>query len=261
MNGKFLVKALSALALIGILVLGAGFFLNSGSASGINGKDQPAPEMRTNPAPVEEEDTRFEQMEAVLNQSATGRQLLTLKETYRVGVQFETGCGSRFRQNSNLILLDANHDPIKAALFFAHEMHHAQTLHEGNKADLKSESRQTYVNLKLREEAEGMVASIQVKMELEKTGLQAANVTLPLEDHYRQAYQATVGQARLSEASLSERQLEATGRTAGQQALYEAFASGEVKTSNTYEPYPEYYGRDWDEAHPIKALVAGLFAS
>ena len=261
MNRKKLVSALSVAIFIGIMVLPVVSLYISGNIAGINRQDQAAPAMRTNPAPVLAVSAHFEQIEAVLNQSATGRQFLNLKEAYRVSVQFEAGYGSRYRQNTNLILLDSNLDPVKAALFFAHEMHHARTLHEGNKADFKSEARQAYVNFKLQEEAEGMMASIQVKMELEKIGLHVANITLPLENQYRQAYQVASDQTKLSDATLNENQLDNIGRSAGLQALYEAFASGDVKTSNTYDSYPDYYGRDWDRAHPVKAFIADIFGA
>ena len=245
--------------LLGIIIFAAVSLFISGNIAGINRQDQAAPAIDSNQASTLIESAHFEEIASVLDQSTTGRHLLNLKEEYMVNVQFEAGYGSRYRQNTNLILLDSNLDPVKAALFFAHEMHHARTLHEGNKADFKSESRQAYVNLKLQEEAEGMIASILVKMELEKIGLHIADITLPLENQYRTAYQVASDRARLSNTSLRGDQLDSIGRMAGQQAMYEAFASGEVKTSNTYEPYPDYYGRDWDKVHPFKALIADIF--
>jgi hypothetical protein len=151
---------------------------------------------KAQPAPVVADIERFEQIATVLEQSPTGRELLNLKETYDVAVIFEAGSGSRFRQNSNLILLDASYDTVKAALFFAHEMYHAQTFHEGTKADLKSESREAYVAEKLMEEAVGMAVSVQVKMELEAANLSIDGLTMPLETQYRDAFQAAKDQAR-----------------------------------------------------------------
>ena len=59
---------------------------------------------------------------------------------------------------------------------------------------------------------------------------------------------------------MNDEELQAIGKEAGTQALYDAFASGEVKTSNTYEPYPEYYEQDWDEAHPMQVFLIDLFS-
>ena len=239
-----------------LLIAGVALFshLRSEYAAGDIEQEQAAPAAGPNYAPEVKAGAYFEQIAAILNQSETGRHLLKLNELYDVNIQFEAGNGFRFRQDSNLILLDSTSDLFKAALFFSHEMHHARTYHEGNKANIKEESRSTYVNLKLQEEAEGMITSIQVKMELEQSGLQITNIILPLEDHYRRASQAAKDSARISNAPLSDEQLDDLGRKAGKQALYKAFASGEVNTSNTYESYPEYYGRDWDEAHLLKAF-------
>ena len=211
------------------------------------------------PAPAVADEARFERIATVLKQSDTARQLLNLKESYQVGVLFEAGYGSRFRQDLNLILMDDSHEPVKAALFFAHEMYHAQTFHEGTKADLKSESRDSYVAKKLMEEAVGMAISVQIKMELEAADLSMAGLTLPLESQYREAFQAAVERAQAEGTNPNEAALRAIGHEAGTLAIYNAFASGKVKTSNTYEPYPEYYARDWEEAHPVKASLANRF--
>lgn len=214
---------------------------------------------KAEPAPVFADEVRFRQLMAVLEHSAKGRQLLYLKKTYQVGVIFEAGYGSRFRQDLNLIIMDDGYDSIKAALFFAHEMYHAQTFHEGTKADIKSESRESYVAKKLMEESIGMALSVQIKLELEAANFSMVGLTLPLETRYRKAFQAAVDRTRAEETNPSEVELQAIGHQAGTKAIYDAFASGTVKTSNTYEPYPEYYARDWEEAHPVKVLLANLF--
>lgn len=237
-----------------LIILIAGYLLGS------FGEDQVAPRNVNEPAPNLEDEVRFEQLATVLNQSATGSYLLGLKETYRITVKFEAGHGSTFNQDTERILLDANHDVVKAGLYFAHEMHHARTLYEGKKADLRSESRQSYIDKKLKEEAEGMVASIRVKIELEEIGADVTDIILPLEDTYRQAYQEAAYRAGLSAPSLSPQELDVIGIAAGEQALFDAFASGEIRTSNTHEPYTDYYGDAWDEVHTFKALVADLFS-
>lgn len=246
--------------LITISFTAAFIILIAGYLLGSFGEDQVAPRNVSEPAPNLEDELRFEQLATVLNQSDSGRYLLGLKEAYRITVRFEAGHGSTFNQDANRILLDANHDAVKAGLYFAHEMHHARTLLEGKKADIRSESRQSYIDKKLREEAEGMVASIRVKMELEEIGVDVTGITLPLENSYRQAYQEAAKEAGLSAPSLSPQQLDSIGMAAGEQALFGAFASGEITTSNTHEPYTDYYGKAWDEVHPFMAFVAYLFS-
>ncbi len=258
MSRKYSTKAICVI-ILGILILVAVLQSTSGKNEGANGQEQAAPAMEANPRQARVDRDQFEAIAAILRQSATGRHFLGLKEVYLLEIQYETGLGSRFRQTENLIVLDSNLDAYKAALIFAHEMHHARVYHEGTKADLNSEARQTYIDLKLKEEVEGMVASIQVKMELEMAGLPVAEIKLPLENHYRQAFQIASDQARRADPALSASLLESIGQNAGENALYEAFASGEVKTSNTFEPYPDYYGRDWDRAHPFQAFIADVF--
>lgn len=244
--------------LITITFFAAVFLLSAGYALGGVGVVRATPGTVVEPAPTPEDKARFEQVVMVLNQSATGSYLLGLKEAYKVKVRYEAGQGSSFMQAANRIRLEAGLAPVKAALIFAHEMNHAQTFHEGSKAHRKSESRQAYVYQMLWEEAEGMAVSIQVKMELERNGVDVANITLPLEDDYRQAYQDAVDQARRTAPMRSAEQLDAFGKAAGVQALYGAHLRGETSTSNTHETVLDYYGRLWDEVHPVYAFLASF---
>lgn len=251
MNRKLSVRTVGTALLVGIIVFATAALLTLDSVRGSLADDQAAPAMAIGPGQALEEDVRFDQVAAILNHSATGRHLLELKEAYMIRVKFEDGGGSRFRKRTNVIFLDGTHTPVKAALYFAHEMHHARTINAGKQADPVNESRQAYINLKLQEEVEGMMASFQVKMELEKTGIDVANISFPLEKQYRQAYLIATKQALEMDASLIEQQLDAIGQAAGEQALFDAFASGEIETSNTFEPYPEYFERRWDEAQAM----------
>lgn len=251
MNKKYLVSALSIVILVGILVVAAGPLFISEKTLGTGIDEQAAPAIEANLAPAAEDSTHFDRVAAVLNQSETGSQLLKLKEIYKVGIQFEEGRGSRFQKGSNLILLDSRHDPVKAALYFAHEMVHAQTFNEGTGADINSVSRQAYINLKIQEEVKGMKAGFQVKMELERIGVRVADITFPMEDIYRLAYRLASAQASLLDNALSEQQLDTIGQAAGESALFDAFASGEIKTSNTHEPYTDYFASRWDEANGV----------
>lgn len=246
--------------LITLFMMFAVSFLSAGCVNGNFAVDHPVPGLVTEPVPTIEDRARFEQIASILNQSATGNYFLQLRETYNVVVRFEPGRGSSFSQAANRIRLDSNHDPLNAALIFVHEMHHARTLHEGRKADRQSESRQDYVNHMLWEEAEGMAASILVKLELEGNGVDVASLTLPFEHYYRQAYQAAFDQARLSEPAMSVQQLGTIGMAAGIQALFGAHLRGETRTANTHQPCIDYYGHAWDEAHPIKAFMANLIS-
>jgi hypothetical protein len=243
--------------LITIVLVAAAIFLTAGYAFGNNESQQATPTIVAEPAPSLEDKAQFQQLAAVLNQSATGSYLLGLREAYKVTVRFEEGQGSSFNQAANRIRLDTSLEPVNAALIFAHEMNHARTFHEGMKAHRKSAARQDYVNQMLWEESEGMAVSIGVKMELEANGVEVAGISLPLENDYHEAYQAAVGLARESAPSLSDRQVDAIGRDAGVRALFDAHLRGETRTANTHEPCVDYYGRLWDEAHPLLAFLSG----
>jgi hypothetical protein len=243
--------------LITILTLSTVVFSSIGYALA-HDHDQATPRLVAEPAPTREDEARFEQLAALLNQSATGRELLELKEAYRINVRFETGRGSSFNQAANRILLESGLDPLSAALIFAHEMNHARAFHEGEKAHRKTDSRQAYISKMLWEEAEGMAVSIQVKMELEENGVAVADLTLPFEGEYLRTYRVAAARARLAEPSTGAQQLDAIGMAAGVEALFAAHLRGETRTANTHETCLEYYGRHWDEAHPIKAFVANL---
>ncbi len=244
--------------LITIVFVAAVFFSTVGLAFGDNENDEALPTSVAEPVLTLEEKARFQQVVKVLNKSATGSHLLGLKEAYKIKVRYASGQGSSFMQAANRIRLEADFAPVKAALIFAHEMNHAQAFHEGNKAHRKSDSRQAYVQKMLWEESEGMAVSIQVKMELERNGVDVADIALPLEDDYRHAYQEAVEQARRTAPTTSARQLDAVGKAAGVQALYDAHLRGETSTSNTHETVLSYYGRMWDEVHPVKAFMASL---
>lgn len=256
MNKKLLANAIGLGILIGITCFALATLLVSESATTSGSYEEAAPAAENRAPSNDEESARFNQVAMVLTQSAVGRHLLRIKETYQVDVQFEETSGSRFRKQENLIILDSNHNSVKAALFFAHEMQHAQAFHEGEQADPKSETRQAFVEHKLREEAKGVAVSLQMKMELEQLGSQVTKVTFPMEDRYREAYQLATEQASLIGTNLSKPELDAIGQAAGEQALFDAFIGGEIQTSNTYDSYPDYYGRVWDEVHPIQALIS-----
>lgn len=220
--------------------------------------DQTTPGIEDEAAPSLEDKARFAELAKVLNRSATGRDLLALRKAYKVVVRFEAGHGSSFMQAANRIRLDSSLEPVNAALIFAHEMNHARTFHEGRKVHRKSASRQEYIDRMLWEESEGMAVSIQVKMELEANGVDVADISLPLENDYHQAYQEAVDLARESALSLSDGLVDAIGKDAGVQALFDAHLRGETRTANTHEPCIDYYGRLWDEAHPFLAFVSNL---
>jgi hypothetical protein len=197
--------------------------------------------------PVSEFDRqRYDEISAVLNQIATGRMTLSLIDKYEVGIYFEAGGGSYFNPNTNEIVLEANHEPVRAALALVHEVTHARYLHEGSTADILSDSRQAYIEKKVGEEVAGVVRSIEAKMELEAAGVDVSELWYTLEYPYRTARETAIENARDNKPDSSDASLEAIGREAGRQAVFEGFMNGKTWTSVTKESYPDYYGGDWD---------------
>jgi Zn-dependent peptidase ImmA (M78 family) len=80
-----------------------------------------------------------------LNQIATGRSTLSIIDKYDIGIYFEPGTGLYFNPNTNEIVIDNNHEPVRAALALVHEVTHARYLHEGSTTDILFDSRQAYI--------------------------------------------------------------------------------------------------------------------
>lgn len=189
---------------------------------------------------------RYDEISTVLNRIPTGRAALSLVDQYDVGIYFEAGAGSFFNPNTNEIVIDANHEPIRAALALVHEVTHARYLYEGSTADILSDNRQEYIEKKVGEEVAGVVKSIEAKMELEAAGIDVSELRYTLEYLYQKAYEAAINNALANAPSSDAASLEAIGREAGRQAVFKGFMNGKTWTSVTKESYPDYYGRDWD---------------
>jgi hypothetical protein len=80
------------------------------------------------PAPTLEVKARLEQLAALLNQSATGSDLLKLKEAYEVRVRDEGGRGSSSTQVANRIPVGTNRDWANPARLLALMKHDARTV-------------------------------------------------------------------------------------------------------------------------------------
>lgn len=197
---------------------------------------------------------RYEEISAVLNQIPTGRMTLSLIDKYEVALYFEVGAGSYFNPNTNEIVIDANHEPVRAALALVHEVVHARFLHEGSTADILSDGRQTYIEKKVGEEVAGVAQSIEAKMELEAGGVDVSELRYTLEYPYRKAREAAIDNSRSEMPEISEESLEMIGREAGWQAVFEGFMNGKTWTSVTKESYPDYYGGDWDKMNSTSPL-------
>lgn len=196
------------------------------------------------------EDPRVTGIRIILSGSPTGRQALEIFDRYNVGVQFASGTGSFFDGASNTITLDTSEGSMDQALTFVHEMGHAEYHHEGRTADINALGRQDYIDGMLDEEVDGTVRSIEAERELREAGYDTGGAQFPLQSDYHQAYNQAVTNTQAANAGATPEQLNAAGRQAGRQRVEDGFRNGEVVTSNTNAPYPDYYGDAWDGAHP-----------
>jgi Flp pilus assembly pilin Flp len=123
------------------------------------------------------------------------------------------------------------------AAVLIHETNHAQATVNGESADANSQSRSDYVTTAVNEEVDGTVEQIQAAQELRIAGYTIAQQ--PAEAAYTTAYNQAIqnGQTR------------AQAERAGWDAVRGEFYNGNIVTSTTGDPYPDYYGDYWDSVH------------
>jgi hypothetical protein len=201
--------------------------------------------------PRKDEDARITAMRNLLADSRQGRHALEVYDRYGVQPSFRAGEGSTFNPSTNGMNINPTQTPERQALGFVHEMNHGEAHHEGNAANIRTQNRNDYVNTQLNEETEGVIRSIEARDELINSGHNNVTPTqYPLQNQYQQAYNQAVTDARAANPNISDEDAAAAGRTAGRQRVRDGFNNGEVQTSNTNQPYPDYYGNAWDAAHP-----------
>jgi hypothetical protein len=193
------------------------------------------------------EDPQFTKIKEILNQTPTGREALARQTEFGIGVEFQPGNGTAYHPESDKMIINSTQTPERSALSFVHEMNHAYYQHKGLTADLNiaTLTRADYISKMIQEEAEGVVKSIETKMELATTRVNTIGLTYPLENEYTTVY----NNARTAGKT------EAEAREAGKQEVINGFNAGKVITSikdpatGVEETYPVYYGNAWDRAH------------
>jgi hypothetical protein len=121
--------------------------------------------------------------------------------------------------------------------------------HEGLSANPATLSRNDFVGRILHEETDATVNQIRANQ-----ALQHASPKVPataFQNEYEAGYQTAVQHAEQAAAAqgrtLSAAEKTAAGENGGWQAVNHAFTSGTAITSNTNEPYTQYYGKFWDQ--------------
>lgn len=224
----------------------------SGSGSGRKRNSRQLKSQHYVAPPRKNEDPKITAMRGTLANSAQGRHALEVYDRYGVEPTFTPGKGSTYDPATNKTNLDPSEDPTTSALTFVHEMNHAEAANEKKSGDINNQSKNDYVNTMVNEETEGTVRSIEARNELAKSGTDVSGSHFPLENQYQQAHDKAVADAKAANPNISNEEAEAIGKKAGADRVKQGFNNGEVVTSNTKEKYPDYYGNDWNKAHPKK---------
>jgi hypothetical protein len=136
--------------------------------------------------------------------------------------------------NGRRIVLGEGYDN---AAVVVHEANHARYTVEGRHADPKKLDRAAYVSAAIAEEADGTVQQILAAKEFRAGGRDLGRQ--PAEDAYDAAYvQAIQNGETLGEA-----------KRAAAAAVRREFDSGVLRTSNSGQSYPDYYGHYWDKVN------------
>lgn len=212
---------------------------------------------RTTAAAVANEQA-FQPLGQVLVTIPSGRSALAVLDRYQDKVTFEAGQGTFFLASVNIIVIDSAHAPLRAALSFVHEAHHASVWHQGLRVDISTLDEAAYAHGRVEEEAVGVVKSIEAKLELAALGLDVSGLSYPLEDAYRQAADQARTAARIRDGQLSQSELDGIVCAAGTAAVVDGFLIGRVRTSHTRESYLDFYGQCWTKANVVQTLLTPL---
>jgi type VI secretion system secreted protein VgrG len=194
------------------------------------------------------------QMTAIRNtlqHSATGRHALEVYDRYGVNSTFNTGVGGGYTSSSNTMNLDPAWGDFNNSAF-VHEMTHTETHFEGQEANVQTQSRQDYIDTRLRDEARGNAQGIKTADELAAAGHPQTST------YDRGSYDTAANQARAAalaaNPNATQEELDAAAHRAGEQAIYNDYQSGRIRPSDIggvrQPPYPDYYGNEWDANHP-----------
>jgi hypothetical protein len=222
-----------------------------GARAAQHGDPDPHPRPFGHPTP---EQRRLRQIDLLLRHSALGR--LSLNERARWNIHLRltprNRRGSYYDERTNTIYIDRRMGRRDRALTFVHEMVHAN-YDATNRTAVDSAgrlSRRTFVDRMLREEVRASVREIRAEAQLEAEHADDPDVlAAPNAWLYREAGNAAIQQARRDDRLLTPQELNKIGREAGAEAVLEAYRNGDARTSNTNQPYTEYYGRYWDRVH------------
>ena len=200
------------------------------------------------------EDPRMAAIRNTLQNSAAGRHALEVYDRYGINATFVSGTGGfydgpPYTTHNNMVLDPAWGDYNDTA--FVHEMNHAQAGREGT-TDMPATdpNRAHYVDSRLQEEAHGDALANQAATELHDAGTPVTTPP-PNQPAYQRGYNQGVNDYRAAHPDATPADLDAAGRQAGEQSVLNDYRAGRVTTSTAGgQPYNQFWGNAWDQAHP-----------
>lgn len=170
-----------------------------------------------------------------------GRRILQWLHDNGIEVVIDPGATGAYYSNG-VMTLGPGHQEAGTVI---HEANHAVWDKEGRSADAQSMSKDDYVSLAIEEEAEGVWLEVVYAKERRDSG-QTVSPDIA-EQRYDGAYQTAYDAAVASGQSPSS--AHATADQAGRDAIEQMFYDGTYVTSNTGDPYSDYYGDYWESVN------------
>lgn len=167
-----------------------------------------------------------------------GRRILQWLHDNNITVVIDPGAQGAYYSNG-VITLGPGYENASTVI---HEANHAVWDTENRSADAGSMTKDAYVGLAIEEEAEGVWLEVVYAKERRDAG---QTVTASgAEERYDGAYQTAYDAAIASGESAAS--AHAAGNQAGRDAIEQMFYDGSFVTSNTGDPYSDYYGDYWE---------------
>ena len=201
------------------------------------------------------EDPRMTAIRNTLQNSAAGRHALEVYDRFGVNATFPGSTGGFYDGNTNRMVLDPAWGDFND-LAFVHEMNHAQAGHEGTTDPTSDPNRANYVDSHLQEEAHGDALANQTARELSAAGTPMTNSPAN-QPAYDRGYNQGVSDYQAAHPDATPEQLDQAGKQAGEQSVLSEYRAGRVPTSTTNQDYRQYYGNEWDKAHPAPTGSGG----
>jgi Domain of unknown function (DUF4157) len=218
--------------------------LNTPTASIARQPKKPAVQVKTK---------TFDEVQKILEKTATGREALELKKKLKVTVKMSFGGIGYFPGPTNTIVLDMTETPVFLALAFVHEINHARLAHASKPSSerAKNMSKDDFVQSMLQEEAESDVKTYDAKYELQGTDVDLTGALPNPKDKLEEMYRTTIIdsaiKAQVADPKVTGAKMKEISQAAGKAAVI-----GRYQKGSEGEGHKKHYERQWEEANKGK---------